>query len=130
MSSGREASVWLSALSISSALPSKKRPQPDGNTVNTAHAQDGFHDELTTNEERVAGEDGTLVSILEQIADAILSVARSVQGLHLDTFANRESVAMFGSLGDFVAVSAADDWQRVALEDLGVSASMVVVAEE
>ena len=57
-----------------------------------------------------------------------MGVARRVEGLHLDVLANREGVAMSGSLVDLVAVLAADDGERVALEDLCVSASVVMVA--
>jgi hypothetical protein len=55
-------------------------------------------------------------------------VARRVESLHLDVLANREGLAVSGSLVDLFAVLAADDGERVALENLRVSASVVMVA--
>jgi len=81
----------------------------------------------TANEQSVTSENSTVVSVFEEEANAILGVARRVEGLHLDVLANREGVAMSGSLVDLVAVFAADDGKRVALEDLCVSASVVMV---
>jgi hypothetical protein len=83
---------------------------------------------ITTNEQSVAGEDSTVVSIFEEEADAVLGVARRVQGFHLDVLADREGLAVSGSLVDLVAVLAADDGERVAFEDLCVSTCVVVVA--
>jgi hypothetical protein len=57
-----------------------------------------------------------------------LGVARRVESLHLDVLANREGLAVSGSLVDLFAVLAADDGERVALENLRVSASVVMVA--
>lgn len=82
----------------------------------------------TANEQRVAGKNCTVVTIFEQIADAVLSVAWSVQSFDLDTIANCESLAVARCLGDFIAVSAADNREGVALQDFGVSTRMVVVA--
>ena len=83
---------------------------------------------ITANEQSVAGEDSTVVSIFEEEADAILGVARRVKGLHLDVLANRKGLAVSGSLVDLVAVLAANDGERVALENLCVSASVIMVA--
>jgi hypothetical protein len=83
---------------------------------------------LTANEQSVAGEDSTVVSIFEEEADAVLGMARRVQGFHLDVLADREGLAVSGSLVDLVAVLAADDGERVAFEDLCVSASVIMVA--
>jgi hypothetical protein len=57
-----------------------------------------------------------------------LGVTRRVQSLDFDVPANGESFAMARSRGDILAVFATDDRKRIALEDLGVAASMVVVA--
>jgi hypothetical protein len=83
---------------------------------------------LTANEQSVAGEDSTVVSIFEEEADAVLGMARRVQGFHLDVLADREGLAVSGSLVDLVAVLAANDGERVALENLCVSASVIMVA--
>lgn len=83
---------------------------------------------ITANEQSVASEDSPVVSVFEEEANAVLGVARRVEGLHLDVLANREGLAMSGSLVDFFAVLAADDRERVVLEDLRVSASVVMVA--
>jgi hypothetical protein len=83
---------------------------------------------ITANEQSIAGEDSTVVSIFEEEADAVLGVARRVQGFHLDVLADREGLAMSGSLVDLVAVLAANDGERVAFEDLCVSTCVVVVA--
>jgi hypothetical protein len=55
-------------------------------------------------------------------------VARRVKGLHLDVLADCESFTVTGCLVDLVAVLAANDGERVALQDLYVSASVVMVA--
>lgn len=82
----------------------------------------------TSDEERVARKDRPVVTILEQIADAILSMARCVQCLHLDAIADGEGFAVAGSLGDLVAVLAADDWDVVCPERLCIATCVVVVA--
>jgi hypothetical protein len=55
-------------------------------------------------------------------------VARRVESLHLDVLANCEGLTVSGSLVDLFTVLAADDRERVVLEDLRVSASVVMVA--
>lgn len=55
-------------------------------------------------------------------------MARRVKGFHLDVIADREGLAMSGSLVDLVAVLTTNDGERVALEDLCVSAGVVMVA--
>lgn len=55
-------------------------------------------------------------------------MARRVKGLHLDVLADCESFTVTGCLVDLVAVLAADDGEGVALEDLCVSAGVVMVA--
>jgi hypothetical protein len=55
-------------------------------------------------------------------------VARRVQGFHFDVLADGEGLAVAGSRSDLLAVLAANDWQRVALEDFDIAAGMVVVA--
>ena len=57
-----------------------------------------------------------------------MGVARRVKGLHLDVLADCESFTVTGCLVDLVAVLAANDGERVALQDLYVSASVVMVA--
>lgn len=55
-------------------------------------------------------------------------MARRVKSLHLDVLANGKGFAVSWSLADLVAVLAADDGEGVALEDLCVSAGVVMVA--
>ena len=83
---------------------------------------------LTANEECVAGKDSTVVAVFEQEADAVLGVARCVQGFHFNVLADGESFAVAWSGGDLVAVFAANDGKRVALEEFDVAAGVVVVA--
>jgi hypothetical protein len=103
---------------------------------------------LTSYEQRVSCKDGFVVAIFEQETHAILRVARRVQGFHFDA-ANVESFVVSWSLGDFLAVSSANDgewigfqllrvwsvgdmaWVDMELEayNLGVAAGMVVVAD-
>jgi hypothetical protein len=85
-------------------------------------------DNITANEQSVTSEDSTVISVFEQEAYAILGMAGRVKGLHFDVLANSEGLAMARSLVDLVAVLATDDGERVALEDLCVSASVVMVA--
>ena len=82
----------------------------------------------TADEERVSREDSLVIAIFEQIADAVLGMARCVQCLDFDTLANSECLAMAGSLGHLVTVLAANDRNVVALQRLGIAASMVMVA--
>lgn len=86
------------------------------------------NDYLTTDEQRISGEDRLVVAILKQIADAILRMARRVQRLHLDSLANGECLAVAGSLCDLVTILATNDRNVVRLQSLGVTASMVMVA--
>lgn len=67
-------------------------------------------EETTTsaNEQGVAGEDGSLVAVLEQVADAVLGMAGSVQSFDLDTRADREGLAVGRGLCDLGAVLASD----------------------
>jgi len=83
---------------------------------------------LTTDEERITGENSAVVAIFEQEADAVLGVARCVQSFHFDVLANGESFAVAWGGGDLVAVLAADDGKGVALEEFDVAAGVVVVA--
>lgn len=83
---------------------------------------------LTTDEERVSSENSTVVAVFEQEADAVLSVARCVQGFHFDVLADGEGLAVAWGGGDFVAVLSADDGKGVALEEFDVTAGVVVVA--
>jgi len=83
---------------------------------------------LTADEQRITREDCPVVPILKQIADAVLSVTRGVQRLHLDSLTDGESLAMARSLRDLVAVLPTDDRNVVRLERLGIAACVVVVA--
>jgi hypothetical protein len=67
---------------------------------------------LAANEKSVSGEDGFVVAVFEQKANAVLSVARGVQSLDLDV-ANVEGLAMGRCLCDFAAVFTTDYGERV-----------------
>lgn len=62
----------------------------------------------STNEQGVASKDGSLVAVLEQVADAVLSMAGGVQSFDLDTRADREGLAVGWGLCDLGAVLASD----------------------
>lgn len=83
---------------------------------------------LTANEKRVTSEYSTIITILEQEADAVLSVAWRMKGLHLDILSNGESLAVAGCRGDLFAVFATNYGKRVTFEHLGVAAGVVMVA--
>lgn len=83
---------------------------------------------ITANKQGVTSEDCAVVTILKQVADAVLGVAGRVQSFHLDFVSDHESLAMARSLGDLVAVLSADDGKRITLENLGIPAGVVVVA--
>lgn len=70
---------------------------------------------LTADEESVSGEDGLVIAIFEQVANAILGVAWGVESLDLDV-TNVEGLTMCGRLGDFAAVLSADDGERICFE--------------
>jgi hypothetical protein len=84
---------------------------------------------LTANEERITSEDSAVVAILEQKADTILSMTRCVQSFHFDVLADSESLAMAWRGGDLLAILATNDGERVAFEDLGIAAGVIMVAE-
>ena len=71
---------------------------------------------LTSDEKSVTCKHGAVIAILEQIADAVLSVAGCVKCFDFDVVADGESLAMFGGLGDFGTVFAADYGDRVGFE--------------
>lgn len=54
----------------------------------------------TSNEQSVTSKDNTLVSILHKVADTVLSVARSVQGLDGNALSDLELFAMRRGLGN------------------------------
>jgi len=83
---------------------------------------------LTANEECVAGENSTVVTIFKQEADAVLGVARCVQGFYFDVLADGERLAVAWGGGDFVAVLTTDDGKGIALEEFDVATGVVVVA--
>lgn len=72
--------------------------------------------ELTTNEHRITSEDRSVITILEEVADAVLSVAWRMQSLDLNAITNGECVAMAGRLRHFGTVLAAYDGHRVGFE--------------
>jgi hypothetical protein len=65
-----------------------------------------------SNEQSVARENCTVISVLKEVANAVLRVAGCVQCSYFDARADRESAVMSRRLGDFGAVFAADygDW--------------------
>lgn len=69
-----------------------------------------------SDEQRIACEDGFVAAVFEEVADAVLGVAGSVQSFDFDVFADCEGLAVRRRLGHFGAVSAADDGQRVSFE--------------
>lgn len=83
---------------------------------------------LTANEESVAGENSTVVAVFEQEANAVLSVARCVQGFHFNVLADGEGLAVAWSGGDLVTVLATDDRKGIALEEFDIATGVVVVA--
>ena len=70
----------------------------------------------TANEQRITGEDCSVVAILEEVANAVLSVARCVQSLDLDAFTYSKCFAMARRLVDFGAILATDNGDRIGLE--------------
>jgi hypothetical protein len=72
----------------------------------------------TTNEQSIACEHNTLVSILHVVADAILRVTRSVQCFDGDTISNLELITMPGGLGNRLAVLTTDDLESLELFQL------------
>jgi hypothetical protein len=55
-------------------------------------------------------------------------VTRRVQSFHFDVLANSESFAVAWCGSDFFAILATDDGERVAFENFGIAAGVVVVA--
>ena len=84
---------------------------------------------LTADEERVSSENSAVIAVFKQETDAVLSVARCVQGFHFDVLANGEGLAVAWGGGDFVTVLTADNGEGVALEKFDVAAGMIVVAK-
>lgn len=66
----------------------------------------------TTNKECIASKDCLLVTILEQVADAVLSMTRSMQGCDFD-LTNIEFRRMCWRLSDLVAIFASNHWHFV-----------------
>ena len=83
---------------------------------------------LTADEESVASKHSTVIAVFKQEADAILSVARCVQGFYFDVLADGKGFAMAWGGSDLVAVLATNDRNGVALEEFDVAAGVVVVA--
>lgn len=90
VSLGREARRWLRAESISLAVPSKKRPQPEMNKVSL---QEPIQVSITgqPNQQHMPRsglpcEDVALVLglVLNEVANVILGVARGVQRRHVE----------------------------------------------
>ena len=82
----------------------------------------------TANEKCVSGKDSLVVAIFEEVADAVLCVARRVKCFHLDTLTNGECLAVRRRLGDFGTIFATDDGDGVCLEHLFIAAGMVMMA--
>ena len=70
---------------------------------------------LTSNEQSVSGKDGLILAVFEQVTNAVLGVARSVESLDLDA-SDIEGLAVCGCLGHFCAILSANDGQRVCFE--------------
>lgn len=94
-------------------MPSKNRPQP--NRLLVSCLQRCYFYQLAANKESVSSEDGLVVAVFEQVANAVLGVAWSVQSLDLDV-TNAEGLAMRRCLCDFAAVLSTDDGERVCFE--------------
>jgi hypothetical protein len=62
----------------------------------------------TTDEERIASEDGLIAAVLHEVADAVLRVTRSVHAFDGDA-AQLEGLAMLRRLCDAITILAADD---------------------
>jgi hypothetical protein len=62
----------------------------------------------TTNEKRIPRKDHFFLAILHEIADAILRVARGMQGCHGDAVSNLEYLAVRGGPRDGFALLAAN----------------------
>jgi hypothetical protein len=62
----------------------------------------------TTNEKRISRKDYLVLAILHKIADAILRVARGMQGRHGDAVSNLEYLAVRGGPRDGLTLLAAD----------------------
>lgn len=69
----------------------------------------------TSDEERVTSKHRSVVAVLEEEADAVLSMARRVQCLDIDP-ADGERLAVTWCLRDLVAVPPADHWNFECLE--------------
>ena len=78
----------------------------------------------TSNEECIASEHSFLVTILEQVADAVLGVTRCVQCLDFDALPNGESLAVAWGFGHFRTVFASNDRYGVRFELQRVSISL------
>jgi hypothetical protein len=65
---------------------------------------------FTSDEQCVASKDDFLVSVFEEIADAVLGMTRSVERRDLDAIANLEGLFVGGRFCHLCAVFATDDW--------------------
>lgn len=100
-------------MSISSAVPSKKRPQPE---VVSLRDTKTLGRTLTADEQGITSKYSSVAAIFKKIADAVLRMARRMQCLHLDAVSNGECLAMARSFGDLVAVLTAYDRHGVGFE--------------
>ena len=117
MSSGKYARTSLSALFISLAFPSKKRPHP---RKTTCFRKDwsrplsiwflSHFAFLTSDKKSITGEYRALVSIFHVIANTVLCVARCMQRLHGDAVPDLERFVMAGYFGNTIAISSSNDW--------------------
>lgn len=76
--------------------------------------------ERTSNEQSVPSEHNTLISILHEVANAVLRVARCVQSLDRDAVSDLELLTMCRSLGDRLALLAPNHWELTKLLQLEV----------
>lgn len=112
VSPGSPANVSLRALCISAGVPSKNLPQP---FVHRS-ARPGRVYEVrvirhTSDEEGVTGEDSSIVSILEEIANAVLRMAGRMQCLDGDVLSDLELFSVPGGLGHGLTILPTGDGQ-------------------
>jgi hypothetical protein len=80
-----------------------------------------------SDEQGIAREDSSFIAILEEETYTILRMTRRMQRLHLYALANRERRIVRRGIRDVHAILAADDRQRVRLQDVRVAAGVVMM---
>lgn len=81
----------------------------------------------STDEKSVSSENDLFASVLEKVADAVLSMAGSVQGSDFDTITNLEGLLVARGMSLVCAILAANDGKLVVLQNLLIAASVVMV---